>query len=72
MKNRDRATAAYSKAMLLLLFIAGEAENLPLNPPFSLLAADKKRILQYIRNLQFHVKSSSESSSKEADALAAK
>ncbi|XP_057454939.1 serine/threonine-protein kinase ATG1a isoform X2 [Lotus japonicus] len=72
MKNRDRATAAYSKAMLLLLFIVGEAENLPLNPPFSLLAADKKRILQYIRNLQFHLKSSSESSSKEADALAAK
>ncbi|KAL2336293.1 hypothetical protein Fmac_010739 [Flemingia macrophylla] len=64
MENRDRAAASYSKAMLLLSFIVGEAENLPLNPPFSLIAANKERILQYIHRLQCRKKSSSESSSK--------
>ncbi|KAK7349364.1 hypothetical protein VNO77_06679 [Canavalia gladiata] len=72
MENSDGAAASYSKAMLLLSFIVGEAENLPLNPPFSLLAANKERILQYISNLQCHKKSSSESSSKEAHTLFSK
>jgi serine/threonine-protein kinase ULK/ATG1 len=65
MNNKDKSAASYSKAMLLLSFIVGEAENLPLNPPFSLLADDQKRIMQYIRNLQFRKKSLSESTSKE-------
>jgi serine/threonine-protein kinase ULK/ATG1 len=65
MNNQDKSAASYSKAMLLLSFIVGEAENLPLNPPFSLLADDQKRIIQYIRNLQFRKKSLSESTSKE-------
>jgi serine/threonine-protein kinase ULK/ATG1 len=65
MNNQDKSAASYSKAMLLLSFIVGEAENLPLNPPFSLLADDQKRIMQYIRNLQFRKKSLSESTSKE-------
>ncbi|KAL1350287.1 hypothetical protein HN51_014394 [Arachis hypogaea] len=64
MENRGRAAASYSKAMLLLSFIVGEATNLPLNPPFLLTAANEKRILQYIHNLQFHQKSSSDSSPK--------
>ncbi|KAJ1390617.1 Protein kinase domain [Sesbania bispinosa] len=72
MKNGDRAAASYSKAILLLSFIVEEAENLPLNPPFSLHDANKKRILQYIRNLQFRKKSSSESSTKESHALTTK
>lgn len=72
MNNRDKAAASYSKAMLLLSFIVGEAENLPLNPPFSLLADNKKRIVQYIRTLQFRKKSLSESSSEEARALSSK
>ncbi|CAJ2663214.1 unnamed protein product [Trifolium pratense] len=65
MNNKDKSAASYSKAMLLLSFIVGEAENLPLNPPFSLLADGQKRIMQYIRNLQFRKKSLSESASKE-------
>ena len=69
MENRGKAAASYSKAMLLLSFIVGEAVNLPLNPPFSLTAANKKRILQYILNLQSHKKSSSESSSEAAHIL---
>lgn len=52
MENRDSATAAYTKAKLLLSFILGEATNLPLNPPFSLTPANKKRIQSYIKNLQ--------------------
>ncbi|XP_027337710.1 serine/threonine-protein kinase ATG1a isoform X2 [Abrus precatorius] len=72
MENKDRAVASYSKAMLLLSFIVGEAENLPLNPPFSLPAADKERILQYIRYLQSHKKSSSEASTKGAHTLLSK
>lgn len=66
MNNKDKSAASYSKAILLLSFIVGEAENLPLNPPFSLLADDRKRIVQYIRNLQFRKISLSESSSEEA------
>lgn len=69
MNNKDKSAASYSKAMLLLSFIVEEAENLPLNPPFSLLADDQKRIVQYIRNLQFHKKSLSESASRESHAL---
>ncbi|XP_061340892.1 serine/threonine-protein kinase ATG1a [Gastrolobium bilobum] len=72
MENRDRAAASYSKAILLLSFIVGEAENLPLNPPFSLLETDKKRILKYILILQSRKKSSSQSSSKEACTLSSK
>ncbi|CAK8560562.1 unnamed protein product [Lathyrus sativus] len=66
MNNKDKSAVSYSKAMLLLSFIVKEAENLPLNPPFSLLADDHKRILQYIRNLQFRKISLSESFSEEA------
>lgn len=69
MNNKDKSAASYSNAMLLLSFIVGEAQNLPLNPPFSLLADDQKRIVQYIRNLQFHKKSLSESASKESHTL---
>ncbi|KAF3439775.1 hypothetical protein FNV43_RR18053 [Rhamnella rubrinervis] len=54
MENKGSAAAAYSKAMLLLSFIAGEATSLPLNPPFSLTPANKKRIQQYILNLHSH------------------
>ncbi|TKY64166.1 Serine/threonine-protein kinase atg1 [Spatholobus suberectus] len=72
MENRDRAAASYSKAMLLLSFIVGEAENLPLNPPFSLTSTNKERILQYIHCLQSRKKSSSESSSKKAHTLLSK
>ncbi|BFG22309.1 hypothetical protein CerSpe_085830 [Prunus speciosa] len=52
MENKGRAEALYSKAMLLLSFIAGEATSLPLNPPFSLTPANKKRIQQYIVNFE--------------------
>ncbi|KAH0980030.1 hypothetical protein GBA52_007207 [Prunus armeniaca] len=52
MENKSSAEALYSKAMLLLSFIAGEATSLPLNPPFSLTPANKKRIQQYIVNLE--------------------
>lgn len=72
MENRDRAAASYSKAMLLLSFIVGEAENLQLNPPFSLVATNKERILQYIHSLQSRKRSSSESSSKKAHTLLSK
>ncbi|KAF5451836.1 hypothetical protein F2P56_026901 [Juglans regia] len=54
MKNKERAAALYSKALLLLSFIVREATCLPLNPPFSLTGADMKRIQQYIINLQSH------------------
>lgn len=52
MENKGSAAAAYSKAMLLLSFIAREATTLPLNPPFSLTPANKKRIQQYILNMR--------------------
>ncbi|KAG6725740.1 hypothetical protein I3842_02G046000 [Carya illinoinensis] len=54
MENKERAAALYSKALLLFSFIVGEATCLPLNPPFSLTGGEKKRIQQYIINLQFH------------------
>ncbi|KAK8711409.1 hypothetical protein V6N13_146691 [Hibiscus sabdariffa] len=54
MRNKGSAAASYSKAMLLLSFIVGEAESLPLNPPFSLTPANKKRIQTYINNFQAH------------------
>ncbi|KAK8565634.1 hypothetical protein V6N12_059190 [Hibiscus sabdariffa] len=54
MRNKGSAAASYSKAMLLLSFIVGEAANLPLNPPFSLTPANKKQIQTYINNLQTH------------------
>ncbi|XP_038682185.1 serine/threonine-protein kinase ATG1a isoform X2 [Tripterygium wilfordii] len=54
MGNKSSADASYSKAMLLLSFIVGEATTLPMNPPFSLTPADKKRIQSYIVNLQSH------------------
>ncbi|XP_039005621.1 serine/threonine-protein kinase ATG1a-like isoform X2 [Hibiscus syriacus] len=54
MRNKGSAAASYSKAMLLLSFIIGEAESLPLNPSFSLTPANKKRIQTYINNLQTH------------------
>ncbi|KAK4578168.1 hypothetical protein RGQ29_028348 [Quercus rubra] len=53
-QNKGSAAASYSKAMLLLSFIVEEATSLPLSPPFSLTADDKKRIQQYIVNLQSH------------------
>ncbi|KAM3698802.1 hypothetical protein ACB098_06G214500 [Castanea mollissima] len=52
LQNEGSAAASYSKAMLLLSFIVEEATSLPLRPPFSLTADDKKRIQQYIVNLQ--------------------
>ncbi|XP_075671069.1 serine/threonine-protein kinase ATG1a isoform X2 [Castanea sativa] len=52
LQNKGSAAASYSKAMLLLSFIVEEATSLPLRPPFSLTADDKKRIQQYIVNLQ--------------------
>ncbi|RDX68682.1 Serine/threonine-protein kinase ATG1a, partial [Mucuna pruriens] len=72
MENKDGAAASYSNAMLLLSFIVEEAENLPLNPPFSLIATNKERILQYIHSLQSRRTSSSESSSKKAQTLLSK
>ncbi|KAJ7951399.1 Kinase family protein [Quillaja saponaria] len=54
MGNRDTAAASYSKAMLLLSFIVGEAVSLSLNPPFLLTPENKNRIMQYILNLQAH------------------
>jgi serine/threonine-protein kinase ULK/ATG1 len=52
MENKGSAMASYSKAMLLLSFVVGEATSLPLNPPFSLTPDNKKRIEQYIIYLQ--------------------
>ncbi|KAI9090343.1 hypothetical protein K1719_028678 [Acacia pycnantha] len=54
MDDRAKAAVSYSKAKLLLSFIVDEAVHLPLKPPFSLTPANKKRILQYISNLQSH------------------
>ncbi|KAJ4850251.1 hypothetical protein Tsubulata_018316 [Turnera subulata] len=54
MDNKGCAAISYSKALLLLSFILEEATSLPLNPPFSLTPANKKRIQSYINNLQFH------------------
>ncbi|XP_021279560.1 serine/threonine-protein kinase ATG1a-like [Herrania umbratica] len=54
MENKGSAAASYSKAMLLLSFIIGEAMNLPLKPPFSLAPAVKKQIQSYINHLQSH------------------
>ncbi|WVZ17395.1 hypothetical protein V8G54_010377 [Vigna mungo] len=72
MENRDRASASYSRAMLLLSFLVREAENLPLNPPFSLIATNKERILQYIYTLQSRKKSSLASSSNKLLSLTSK
>ncbi|TXG63130.1 hypothetical protein EZV62_010124 [Acer yangbiense] len=52
MENKITASKLYSKSMLLLSFIVGEATSLPLNPPFSLTPANKKLIQSYIDNLQ--------------------
>ncbi|XP_015888950.3 serine/threonine-protein kinase ATG1a [Ziziphus jujuba] len=52
--KESAAAAAYTKAILLLSFIAGEAPSLPLNPQFVLTSANKSRIQQYIKNLQSH------------------
>ncbi|XP_050237692.1 serine/threonine-protein kinase ATG1a isoform X2 [Mercurialis annua] len=52
MENKGSAAISYSKATLLLSFVAEEAELLPLNPPFLLTDANKKRIQNYIMNLQ--------------------
>ncbi|KAK4268958.1 hypothetical protein QN277_022179 [Acacia crassicarpa] len=54
MGDRGKAAVSYSKAKLLLSFIVDEAVHLPLKPPFSLTPGNKKRILQYISNLQSH------------------
>ncbi|KAF9688025.1 hypothetical protein SADUNF_Sadunf02G0154100 [Salix dunnii] len=54
MENKGGADDSYSKAMLLLHFIAEEATSLPLKPPFSLTSASRKRIQNYIFNLQSH------------------
>ncbi|XP_011025351.1 PREDICTED: serine/threonine-protein kinase ATG1-like isoform X2 [Populus euphratica] len=54
MENKGGADVSYSKAMLLLHFIAEEATSLPLKPPFSLTSACRKRIQSYILNLQSH------------------
>ncbi|KAJ6940644.1 hypothetical protein NC651_006700 [Populus alba x Populus x berolinensis] len=54
MENKGGADVSYSKAMLLLHFIAEEATSLPLKPPFSLTPACRKRIQSYILNLQSH------------------
>ncbi|KAL5572228.1 hypothetical protein UlMin_021825 [Ulmus minor] len=51
MENNSTAAEAYSKALLLLSFIAGEATMLSLKPPFSLTPDNKQRIQQYITNL---------------------
>ncbi|WKA05689.1 hypothetical protein VitviT2T_023638 [Vitis vinifera] len=55
MENKGSAAALYSKAMLLLSFIVGEATLLPLNPPFSLTPANKHRIQRYIIYLESHL-----------------
>ncbi|KAH7519417.1 hypothetical protein FEM48_Zijuj08G0033900 [Ziziphus jujuba var. spinosa] len=52
--KESAAAAAYTKAILLLSFIAGEAPSLPINPQFVLTSANKSRIQQYIKNLQSH------------------
>ncbi|XP_057464025.1 serine/threonine-protein kinase ATG1a isoform X1 [Actinidia eriantha] len=52
MGNNDSAAVSYSKAMLLLLFLLGEAMSLPLNPTFSLTPADRKRIEGYLVNFE--------------------
>ncbi|XVE73612.1 hypothetical protein DITRI_Ditri11bG0132800 [Diplodiscus trichospermus] len=54
MENEGSEAASYSKATVLLSFIVEEATNLPLNPPFSLTPAEKKRIQTYINYLQTH------------------
>ncbi|KAH1081101.1 hypothetical protein J1N35_020862 [Gossypium stocksii] len=54
MGNKGSAAALYSKATVLLSFIVGEAASLPLNQPFLLTPANKKRIQTYINNLQTH------------------
>lgn len=50
--NKVRAAALYSKAMLLLSFIVGEASSLQLYPPFILDDVNKTRIQNYINNLR--------------------
>ncbi|XP_052192137.1 serine/threonine-protein kinase ATG1a isoform X2 [Diospyros lotus] len=55
MGNMDSASELYSKAILMLSFIVGEATILPLNPTFSLTLADRERILGYIVNLKSHL-----------------
>ncbi|KAJ4953921.1 hypothetical protein NE237_030753 [Protea cynaroides] len=54
MGNRSTAAVWYTKATVLLSFIVEEAMTLPLNPPFSLTAADEHRIRRYIVNLKTH------------------
>ncbi|CAI0469846.1 unnamed protein product [Linum tenue] len=54
MDNKVNAAVSYSKALLLLSFIVGEATSLALNPPFILTPANKQRIRCYIVNLQSH------------------
>ncbi|KAK3194492.1 hypothetical protein Dsin_025802 [Dipteronia sinensis] len=51
-ENKITAAKLYSKSMLLLSFIVGEATSLPLNPPFSLTPANKKLIQSYIDKMQ--------------------
>ncbi|GAV76925.1 Pkinase domain-containing protein [Cephalotus follicularis] len=50
--NKGSADVSYSKAMLMLSFIVGEATSLPLNPPLSLNPDNKKQIENYIINLE--------------------
>lgn len=50
-ENNSTAAESYSKALRLLLFIAGEATTLSLNPPFLLTPANEKRIQHYIMSL---------------------
>ncbi|KAK2649921.1 hypothetical protein Ddye_017410 [Dipteronia dyeriana] len=52
MENKITASKLYSKSMLLLSFIVGEATSLQLNPRFSLTPANKKLIQSYIDKLQ--------------------
>ncbi|XP_059634469.1 serine/threonine-protein kinase ATG1a [Cornus florida] len=72
MGKKSSAAASYSKAVLLLSFIVGEATALPLNPPFLLTPADGKRIEGYIINFksrQSHFQMSPSSSKQSLDPL---
>lgn len=48
MGNMESATALYSKAVRLLVFLLVEAPSLILNPPFSLTNSDRYRLRSYI------------------------
>uniref|UniRef100_A0A5B6Z0J5 Putative serine/threonine-protein kinase ATG1 n=1 Tax=Davidia involucrata TaxID=16924 RepID=A0A5B6Z0J5_DAVIN len=50
--NKGSAAASYTKAMLLLSFIVGEATSLLLSPPILLSPADRKRIEGYVVNFE--------------------